>query len=142
MILVFDGLREKIGEKVVFGSLRKLPKGARYMARAAAVNKSVNALNTLEKSGQELLIGLKAKEFNNNLIRNAWKLRDFIKDNKRLYTDQDERKDDLFACNELIDSLVKDEFLQENIVWLEVFILKFPVFKKELFVFFDKALPI
>jgi len=140
--MVFNDFKEKVAEKVVFGSLRKFPKGARDMARVAAMNKSVNALNALEQSGKDLLIGLKAKEFNNNLIRSAWKLRDFIKDNKRLYTDQEERKDDLFACSELIDSLVKDEFLQENIVWLEVFILKFPEFKKNLFLFFDKVLPI
>lgn len=140
--MVFGGLKEKIEEKVVFGALKKLPDNERVMARALGMNKSAQALNVLESECKNLLVGLKAGDYHNELIRKAWKVREFIKDNKRLYTDQEERKDDLFACNELVDSLVKEEISTRDIEWLELFVLKFPNFKKELFVFFDKMLPV
>jgi hypothetical protein len=138
--MVFGGLREKF----VLGMAKKFPEDMKVNFRIKMMETPLKRLNDIELSAQTLLVGLKTGEYSNDLMRCASKIMDLVEDsrNNRLYPNEEERKKDFLACQELINDLVKKENLQTHIVWLESFILKFSDFKKALFVFFDKVLPV
>jgi endo-alpha-1,4-polygalactosaminidase (GH114 family) len=140
--MVFEKFREKVAEKAVFGMVRRLPGGAKNMARAAAMKKTFDALNEVEKNARDLLVCLKSDLVSNDSMRKALKLKDFIKENKRLFSSEEEQKEDLLACEILIDCLVKEEEIGQSIFWLDLFLKKFSEFKKRLAEFFEKVLPV
>jgi len=118
------GIRSAIGKRALGVMVKRLPSSAKITVSAVALNTVQSEVKKVHKRRKELLALLKARDFSNSALRNALKLKGFVKDHKK-YVDSELFHSAFAQAEALSERVLSKEYCKDDVAFLRGDCLKF-----------------